>query len=472
MIRRRTPTSIAIPSRPTVSLGTAALEAALRTVAPIRGATPRLAPALLLATSLLLAPSASAQELPFGPNALVLGASRDATLCGIDLLDPNAAGLTGECGRPVARFRMVFPPTVAGGWFSNGPDGVIADEIGTIFEGVDNELDFEFTDSDRRAIIDGIPGDGWELDGTFRFPLVAFAIGRVGVEVSRTLQLEGTLPRDLVALILEGRDPDRDDYHIGAFGLSVLGVSRYSVGYARALRPGWTVGGSASLHTGTINGYYEAGPVTYDDATGEAVFDLTGGFAGGAALEGELFGFRLPDGAGLSLDVGTRWTRSGVTVAVAAENLLSGMWWPERTLVTRTRVRAAPDGDLAVEADTDTLASPTGAVATIRDGIEAYRPALRVRTAVAYRLDALTIGFGHVLEPGDGLLYATGDGWDLGLALHPWEPLAVQASVGRWRDEATLGAGLSLTLGSFLFQGGLKRSAAGSQAAVSIGLVQ
>lgn len=428
---------------------------------------------VLVVPTFLLAPaSAAAQELPFGPNSLVLGASRDAMLCGVDLLDPNAAGLAADCGRPVARFRMIFPPTVAGGWFSNGPDGRVADEIGEIIEGVDNDLDFGLSDADRRAIIDGIPEGGWDLDGTLGFPLVTFAIGRVGVEVSKTLRIAGTVPRDLAALILEGRSPDRSDYDIEAFDLSVLGVTRYTVGYARDLGPGWTVGGSASLHTGTINGYYQAGPVTYDQATGDAEFDITGGFAGGAALEDELFGFRLPDGAGLSLDLGTRYSRSRVTMAVAVENLLSGMWWPERTLVTETHVRAATDGDLTVEAHTDTVASPTGAAASLREGTDAYRPATRIRTAAAYRLDALTIGIGHVLEPGGGLLYATGDGWDIGLAIHPWEPLALQASVGRWRDRSTLGAGISVTLGSFLFQGGIRRSTAGRQAALSIGLVQ
>lgn len=441
--------------------------------APFLGSAPLALTGPSVVAAAFLAPAAvSAQELPLGPNSLVLAASRDAMLCGIDLLDPNAAGLAADCDRPLARFRMIFPPTVAGGWFSNGPDDLVAEEIEAIVDGVDNDLDFELTGADRRAIIDGIPDGGWELDGTLRFPLVAFVMGRVGVEVSKTVQLEGTLPRDMVALILEGRDPDRADYDIDAFDLSLVGVTRYSVGYARELRPGWTVGGSASLHTGTINGHYEAGPVTYDETTGEAEFDITGGFAGGAALEGELFSFRLPDGAGLSLDVGTRYTRHGLTAALAVENLLSGMWWPDRTLVTETRVRAATDGDLATDSGRDTLEASTEAILPIRDGLEAYRPARRVRSAVAYRAGVLTVGVGHVLEPGDGLLYATGDGWDLGVALHPWRPLALQASIGHWRDRSTVGAGLSIALGSFLIQAGLRSSEFGGQAAFSIGLVE
>jgi hypothetical protein len=285
------------------------------------------APVLVALLVSAMAPvRADAQSPSLSSRATAMGdVAYDALACGPDALSANPAALARPCPSPV---RVLVLPTLRIEAADNGAGGEIWRHRSALLDAIDQETFVDAVDpAARDAILGRIPAEGYVHRVRVHLPIAQASVGpSTAFSLTFSAEDSGRLTRDLVELALLGYEEGRTAYVLGGTEHALTGYWTLAFGHGRDYR-GTDVGITARLISGTFRTHWEASDPQVSLPEQRVTGTMVGAFAGDNLMSGNLFGFRTPDGIGLTIDIGAMRDVGPVRIGLALQNALGGMRW-------------------------------------------------------------------------------------------------------------------------------------------------
>ncbi|HEU0012961.1 MAG TPA: DUF5723 family protein [Longimicrobium sp.] len=263
------------------------------------------------AAAALAGAAPAAAQIPLDARALGMGGAYIAVARGQESLYQNPANL-GLPGTP--HWSVAFPQVLAG----ITAEGITPGDVISLTKY--NEL----SESERQAILDGIPASGTGLEVDFRAPIFSMQIRRFTVGLGYGVSGSHTLNKSLVDLVLNGFDPSKQYAVTGSNGFR-YSYWDFAAAYGRRVGP---VSIGAAAHYYLPQSVVRSGFVDQDtirDPLGIPT-DLRVTYAG-LTSEG---------GSGFGLDIGAALQpMPGLTLSASIDNALHSMEFDDETRIRR-----------------------------------------------------------------------------------------------------------------------------------------